>query len=270
MFVVNDFNFSYANCVIFYLALSFVIGSAVGSFLNVVIDRVIRGESLLGRSYCDHCKTPLNVLDLVPVISFVGMGAKCRYCKKPISWQYPIVETSVATLFTLAFWVLSQREILSIGYLGYWFILISVLVVVATVDFKFSLIPTTFVFFASLVALFFTYFTNDSAIFIEHVLAAFAAGLFFLFIVILTRGRGMGQGDIVLAFLMGMVLGGSGLLASLFMGFMSGAVVSVVLLIAGKKKLGQTVPFAPFLVFGFLTSLFWGKELIEIYFRMLY
>lgn len=254
----------------FYLILSFIIGSAVGSFLNVLMDRIISGGTILGRSYCDHCKSPLSPFDLVPIISFIGLGAKCRYCKKRISWQYPIVEAICAFLFALAFYVLSQAGILSFAYLIFWFFLISILIIVAVIDFKFSLIPTTFVFFASLVALIFIYITRTPANFIENVLAAFASALFFLLIVVLTRGRGMGQGDIVLAFLMGIVLGFAGTFAALFLGFTSGAAVAIFLLLTGRKKLGQTVPFAPFLVFGFLTSLFWGKQLIDFYFGMLY
>lgn len=255
---------------VFYLILAFIVGSAVGSFLNVVMDRIISGGTILGRSYCDHCKSPLSPFDLVPIVSFIGLGARCRYCKKRISWQYPIVEASCAVLFTLAVYVLTVNGLLSFAYLIFWFFLIAILVVVAVIDFRFSLIPTTFVFFASLIALFFSYFLNPSAIFVENVLAAFAAALFFLVIVVLTRGRGMGQGDIVLGFLMGMVLGFTGTIVALFLAFMFGALVAILLLAIGRKKLGQTVPFAPFLVLGFLASLFWAGQLIDLYFGMLY
>lgn len=255
---------------ILYLILVFLVGSAVGSFLNVVIDRVVRGESILGRSYCDHCKSPLSPFDLVPIVSFIGLGARCRYCKKRISWQYPIVEASCAVLFTLAVYMLTLNGLLSFGYLIFWFFLIAILVIVAVIDFRFSLIPTTFVFFASLVSLFFSYFFNSSQVFVENVLAAFSAAMFFLLIVVLTRGRGMGEGDIVLGFLMGMVLGFAGTIVALFLAFMSGAMVAILLLAIGRKKLGQTVPFAPFLVLGFLTSLFWGGQLVDLYFGMLY
>jgi len=86
---------------IFLIFASFLFGSAVGSFLNVVIDRTTRRESILGRSYCDHCKVTLSTVDLIPIISFVAQGAKCRYCSKPLSYQYPIVEGITALLFAL-------------------------------------------------------------------------------------------------------------------------------------------------------------------------
>src|SRR3989344_8948085 len=90
----------------FWLLVIFINGTAVGSFLNVVIDRTTRRESILGRSYCEHCRATLKTIDLVPIISFAVLGAKCRYCRKPLSWQYPAVEAAGAILFTLAFWIL--------------------------------------------------------------------------------------------------------------------------------------------------------------------
>ena len=254
-----------------YLLLFFILGSAVGSFLNVIADRSVKGEGLvLKRSYCDHCGTTLAALDLVPVISFIGLGARCRYCKRRISWQYPIVETAVAILFAMAFFVLAGRGDLTLLNLSYFLFLISVMVVVAVVDFKYYLIPTTFVYLASMLALFYTYFSVSGNMFVEHVLAAFGAALFFVLIIILSRGRGMGQGDIVLAFLMGMVLGYTGTLLALFLAFLSGAVVALTLVVAGKKKFGQTVPFAPFLVFGFMIALFYSQQIINWYFGVLY
>lgn len=256
--------------VIFYLFVAFIFGSCVGSFLNVVIDRMMRGESIIGRSYCDHCGSPLGVLDLVPILSFVGLGARCRHCGKNISWQYPIVESITAVLFALCVYVQAAGNILAFPLLAYWYFLIAIAIVVAVVDFKYSLIPTTFVFFGSLVALFFSYFMLTPAVFVEHVLSAFGAGILFLVIVVLTRGRGMGSGDIVLGFLMGMVLGLKGTLLALFAAFFSGAVIALLLVALGKKKFGQTVPFAPFLVLGFLLALFWTDEVLGWYLGMLY
>lgn len=201
----------------------------------------------------------------MPIVSFVTLGAKCRYCKKPLSWQYPTVEAATGLLFVLSFFVLSSRGDVGFGTLLYWFFLISTLIVVSVVDLKFSLIPTTFVFFASLVSLFYNYSFLSSAGFIDHVVAAFVAAFFFLVIVLVTRGRGMGEGDIFLAFLMGMVLGVEATLVSIFLAFLIGALVSVFLIILGKKHFGQTVPFAPFLVSGFFISLFWAREIVSWY-----
>jgi len=253
----------------FWIFVFFVFGSAVGSFLNVVIDRTTRGESILGRSYCDYCKATLRTFDLVPIISFVALGARCRYCKKFLSWQYPLVETITALLFVSAFLVLTLSGQLSITTLLYYFFLASILLVVAVVDLKFSLIPTTLVFFASLISLFYNYFFFSSGLFVEHVLAAFAAAIFFLIIVLITYGRGMGEGDIILGFLIGMVLGIKGAILAIFAAFLVGAFISLFLIIVGKKHFGQTIPFAPFLTLGLIISLFWADKIIEWY-LMLY
>ena len=254
---------------VLFLILFFILGTAVGSFLNVVIDRTTRGETILGRSYCDYCKATLRTFDLVPILSFITLGARCRYCKKSLSWQYPLVETIIALLFVSSFLVLVQSGQLSVAALLYYFFLVSTFLVVAVVDQKFSLIPTTLVFAASLISLFYNYFYLSSGLFFEHVLAAFAASLFFLIIVLATRGRGMGEGDIVLGFLIGMVLGVKGAILAIFLAFLIGAVASLLLIICGKKSFGQTIPFAPFLALGFLTALFWAKPIIEWY-LMLY
>jgi len=256
--------------VFFWILITFIIGSAVGSFLNVVIDRATRGQSILGRSYCDHCGKIIAPLDLVPIVSFIALGARCRWCKKSLSWQYPLVEAITSLLFVLSFLVLVFSGQLSAITLVYYFFLIATLLVVAVVDLKFSLIPTTLVFFASIVSLFYNYFLFSSELFVEHVFAAFGAAIFFLIIVLATRGRGMGEGDIVLGFLIGMVLGYGGTFAAMFLAFLLGAIVSIFLIVLGRKKFGQTIPFAPFLIGGFLVSLFWQNEIINWYLAMLY
>lgn len=260
---------SYSRVVILYLVLFFILGTAVGSFLNVVIDRTTRGQSILGRSYCDYCKATLKTLDLIPVVSFVGLGARCRYCKKPISWQYPIVEVLAGVTFALSFLTLTAAGQVGILALLYYFFVGSIMIVVSAIDLKYSLIPTSFVYSGSLIALFYNYFSLPSAEFVTYVLAAFGASFFFLIIFLITWGKGMGFGDLVLAFFMGMVLGASSVTLAIFLAFASGAAVSLFLIISGKKRMGQTVPFGPFLVLGFFWALFWGKAIINWY-LMLY
>ncbi len=252
------------------LILFFILGSAVGSFLNVVIDRTTRGESILGRSHCESCGVTLSTLDLVPILSFVGLRARCRHCGAKLSWQYPIVETLTALLFPLCFWVLAQGGNVNLFSLGFYFVLVSVCVVVAVVDFKFSLIPTTFVYAASLLALFYNFLNFPTSLFVYSVAAAFGAALFFLAIVVITWGRGMGQGDIVLAFLIGIVLGVKAAFLALFLAFLTGAVISIFLIIFGRKRFGNTIPFGPFLIFGFLTALFFSTQILSWWDHMLY
>lgn len=253
----------------FYYVLIFVLGSAFGSFLNVVVDRSIRGQSIMGRSYCDWCRAKLSTIDLIPIASFVALGARCRRCKRPLSWQYPIVESLTGILFVLTFFSIVNFGQFSLITLIYYLFLICVMVVVGVMDLKFYLIPTAFVFAASLISLFYNYFFLSSYFFIDHVVAAFGAAIFFALIVLVTLGRGMGEGDIFLGFLIGMVLGIEQTILALFSAFTVGAIVALSLVVLGKKKFGQAVPFGPFLIFGFFISLFLGNVLREWY-LMLY
>lgn len=250
---------------VFFYLLFFILGSAVGSFLNVVCDRMIAGQSILGRSRCDHCRATLSTIDLVPVISFVGLGGRCRYCHRPISVQYPLVETVTGLAFVAAFYAQIAGGILDLATLLYYFFILSIFIVVATVDLKFSQIPTTLVFFASLVALFYDYFYLSSGDFVVWVAVAFLLALTFLAVAVLTFGRGMGLGDIPLVFLIGLFLGWPKALTAVFLAFLGGAIVAILLLALGKKKFGQTIPFGPFLVLAATVSLFWGQELLNWY-----
>lgn len=245
-----------------------MLGIIFGSFINVVCDRIVAKESLLGRSYCDHCKKLLSPLDLVPILSYFAIGGKCRYCKRPISLQYPIVEAISGILFALTFWVQASGGPIWLASLLLGLFLACIMLIVSVIDFKYSLIPTTFVFFASLVVLFYNFFFLDSGTFVNNVFAAFGASLFFALIVAVTKGRGMGVGDVILAFLIGMVLGPLPTTLALFLSFLLGAVFAIVLILARKKKFGQTIAFGPFLVAGFFLSFFWATPILQWYLRM--
>lgn len=249
----------------FLLLLFFIFGSAVGSFLNVVVDRTVRGETIFGRSHCDFCHRKLSTFDLVPILSFVGLRARCRYCKRKLSWQYPIVETLVGVLFAATFYSQASAGVFSVVPLLYYFAIIGTLVVVGVVDLKFSLIPTTFVFAAALLALFYNYFSLNSYDFVVGVFSAVLLALFFFAIVVVTRGRGMGSGDVPLVFLLGLFLGWPFNLAAVFLAFLVGAVVSVVFLAFRVKKIGEAIPLGPFLILGTFIIFFWGDEIISWY-----
>jgi len=255
--------------VIFFYILSFVLGACVGSFLNVFIDRVPKGQTILGRSHCDRCGKTLGGFDLVPIVSFFAIGKRCRWCRKPISWQYPIVEILTGLVFAIAFWKFAASSSFNLIYLLFILFISSILIVVSAIDFKFSLIPTSLVFAASLVSLFFNYFSLNSQDFVVFIAAAFLLAAFFGVIVFLTRGKGMGEGDIILAFLVGMVLGLRDGILAVFLAFLIGATFAVCLIFMGKKRFGQTIPFAPFLVLGFGISLLFANQIIN-YYLMLY
>ena len=252
----------------------FLFGLAAGSFLNCVIYRLESNQSFLkGRSFCPHCKHQLGFWDLMPVLSFIMLGGKCRYCQKRIPLQYPLIELSTGLLF-----VFTKLEITTMGVIPsfYWLTIISFLIVIFVYDLKHYIIPDKVIYPAIGITLFYDFylgFTKSPLIlgdFVNQLLSAAGAAGFFAAIVIVSRGKWMGVGDIKLAFLMGLILGLPSILVALFLAFLSGAIIGVGLIVSGKKTMKSEVPFGPFLVTGTFIALFWGQELINWYVKSIY
>ena len=229
----------------------FLFGLAIGSFLNCLIYRLEHNQSFLrGRSYCPHCRHQLDLWDLIPVLSFLILRGKCRYCQQKISWQYPLVEIFTGLIFLLI--INYQLSIIN-------FIIAPFLIIIFIYDLKHYIIPDKIIYPAILIAAIFN-FTNW--------LSALGAAAFFLIIVLVSRGKWMGVGDIKLGFLMGLLLDWPSVLIALFLAFMTGAIIGIGLIISGKKSLKSEVPFGPFLVFGTFIALFFGQRIIERYLQL--
>ena len=282
----------------------FAFGTCIGSFINVVSDRLSKNESIRGRSKCDFCKRKLSVWDLVPLLSFVFLRGKCRYCHKNLSWQYPLVEAVLGLLFVLAY-VLSFGFEFASTYPLFWakfaflVVLFSCLLSIFITDLKFGVILDEVVLFGSVITFLYLIFVNfypifflylrlrfsseqfarsllDSGMVTERlkfaagdfglaVLCGILASLFFFLILLLTRGRGMGAGDVKLGFLIGLATGAPLVLVALFLSFLTGALASLILVFAGKRKFGQTIPFGPFLSLGTFLALTFGQQLFDWY-----
>jgi len=242
--------------------LLFILGLCFGSFLNVVIYRLPKNKSLFGRSYCDNCKRKLSFFDLIPLLSFVFLKGKCRYCKKKIDPIIPIVELITGILFAttiLKFPVFSPSSLLNLIY--YLFILSS-LVSIFFIDIKNGIIPNKITYPAIFLTFIFVFF--DQRI-IESFLTAFLTALFFFLLYIFTRRRGMGFGDIKLVFLIGLFLGFLKIIFSLYIAFLTGAFVSLILILWGKKKFSKdSIAFGPFLVLGAIITVFLGDLLVSL------
>lgn len=246
--------------------LLFFFGTFIGSFLGVIIYRLPRGESIVGgRSHCDHCNKSLTPLDLIPVFSFLFLRGKCRHCKTKLSWFYPVVEVVTGILFVIA--ALHVGGVYQISMVYYLF-LVSVLIVIFFIDLKNGIIPFSVIFPAIIVSFLYLIFLQNSLV-VNHILAGVGAFLFFLVLFLATRGRGMGFGDVVYVFFMGLVLGFPNIVVGLYIAFVTGALISLILVWLKLKKLkGGIIPFGPFLVFGTLIGLFWGYVFIK--FIMIY
>lgn len=242
------------------LLLVFLIGISVGSFLNVVVDRLPRQESVLkGRSYCEGCRKVLKWYDLIPLLSFIQLKGKCRYCSVSLSLYYPLVELVTGIMFIFVYWWFGQYQIFNL------FIFSSFIVVFFT-DLKYRIIPDKILYPAILISFFILITSNEPGVFINYLLSAIGAFIFFLLIFLITKGKGMGFGDVKLVFLMGLFLGFPKIIVALYLSFLIGAAVSMALVILKRKKFkGGTIPFGPFLVIGTFVSFFFSDFLIKIF-----
>jgi leader peptidase (prepilin peptidase)/N-methyltransferase len=253
----------------------FLLGLIFGSFLNTVIYRLRKGEGfVMGRSTCPHCDHQLAWDDLIPVFSFIILGGKCRYCGHKISWQYPAVELITGILFLGAFHqnVDLFFDFLSFGVLKiiFLFYVISSLVVIFVYDLKHYLIPNKVVYpligitalWIPVSAFFFQIYSLAEVL--SFFVVAFEVMAFFWIIHVMTGGNGMGMGDVKFGFFMGLLLGGDQVIIALFLSFLIGAIVGLVLIMIGEKGFKSEVPFAPFLVSGTFLVMFFSDFFLNL------
>ena len=256
--------------VIFLYVYLLVMGTAIGSFLNVLIDRLPAEESIMGRSHCDYCLRPLTALDLIPVISYLALKRRCRTCKKKLSWQYPAIEIFTGIIFVLT-WiyapVIADPSLFIIERLVY-LTAVSALIVLFFADVKYQILPDSIQ--VTLVICSFILnalkFNLNGDMFLLNVPNLALAGLvvsapvFFLFV--FTIGRGMGFGDVKLAFTIGLLHGIWGGLLSLYVAFLGGGILGLLLIGFKLKKIKSKIAFGPFLIIGIIIVLFFGGPII--------
>lgn len=253
--------------------LFFILGLLVGSFLNSLIYRLGKKELKkiwTGRSFCPHCKKTLKWFDLIPLISFLIQKGKCRYCRKPISLQYPLVEFFTGLLFFLLFWKfgLSYSLLLFLP-------ITSLLIILFVYDLKTQTIPDLVAYIAIGLALvysifnfqFFTATTLRETIF--NLISAVSLAVFFALLVYLSKEYLMGKGDIKMGLLLGLTLGFPKILVGAFFAFFLGALVGLILIALKKKNLKSQIPFGPFLILGIFIGLFFGEKIINWYLGLL-
>ncbi len=238
-----------------------IFGAIVGSFLNVVTDRLPKGQSILyPPSHCEHCRHRLTWYDLIPIFSYLFLRGKCRYCRKTISFYYPFVEICTGLLFLIAYVFLYPFNLL---YLLYIVVITSILITIFFADYKYGLIPFPTIVAGCTVIILYFLINWDPELFKIHILSSLGSFLFFLFLFVITRGRGMGFGDVMLVLFMGLFLGFPYIIIALYLSFVIGALVSVFLILIGSKKLRHdTIPFGPFLVTGTFIAFYMGEYVI--------
>lgn len=240
--------------------LAAVLGAVFGSFLNVVAYRLPRGESLSRpRSRCPGCLTPVRPYDNVPVLSWLLLRGRCRACGELISVRYPLVEAGTGALCALVVLAKGPDEDALLGLA-----LVLLLVPVALIDLDHQIIPNRLMLVGAVLAPPLVLLTAPDVL-VEHLVAACAAGGFFL-VAVLAYPRGMGMGDVKLAFVLGLFLGrdvGPALFLALIAGTLVGAAVIARKGVADGRR--TKVPFGPFLALGAIVALFAGDAMVEWY-----
>jgi leader peptidase (prepilin peptidase)/N-methyltransferase len=236
-----------------------LLGLIVGSFLNVCIDRLPAKKSLAyPPSHCDACQHPLQILDLIPVVSYLWLRGKCRYCGAKIPQRLPWVELSTGILFAFLFWRYELTwEFPLIAFYS------CILLVLALIDLQHKLILNVIVYPTAIIALIIGFFLPDFDVY-KGVLGG-AIGFAILMLPALISRRGMGWGDVKMAGLIGLMTGYPRVIAGLFLGILSGGLIAITLLIFRKKSRKDAIPFGPFLALGAFIALIYGQEIIDWY-----
>lgn len=241
-----------------YLSLIFVlaVGLALGSFLGALTHRLPRRESFVGGiSRCPRCRAEIKWYDNIPLLSFLLLGGRCRSCGKKISLRYPLIELATA-IGILAIYVLDLKSPIFL-------ILILLLTIsIFVIDLEKKVIPDELIFLGlglTILALLLDWDNN----FYLHFLGGFSSSFLLLIIYLVTRGRGMGLGDVKYALFAGTFLGFPGAISWLFLSFLTGAGVGVILILLGKARLGKHIPFGPFLAASFLATAIIGENLVK-------
>lgn len=241
-------------------SLAFLGGLVAGSFISVVAHRVPRGLSIVGpRSQCPSCGGQIAAYDNIPVLSWLLLRGRCRSCGDPISARYPALEIGLGAAFVGTVLVLWDDP----AQLAMGLVFVATLAAVTLTDLERRIIPNRILLVSALLGLAIALITDPGSIPERGIAAAAAGGL--LLLTALAYPKGMGMGDVKLAALMGLYLG-SAVAPALLIGFFTGAIVGVALLLregAAARKRG--VPFGPFLALGGIVGLLAGSELIDWY-----
>jgi len=235
-----------------------LLGLAVGSFLNVCIDRLPSGMSIISPpSYCPSCQHRLAIKDLIPIFSYLWLKGKCRYCQTPIPQRLLWVELGTGALFVFLYWHYGLSGQLAIATF-YFCLLLSLMVI----DLEQGIIPNKIVYLGMAASLIISAVTGLGVV---RALLGGGIGLVLLLIPALVYKGGMGWGDVKMAGLVGLVTGFPLVLVALFLTVVSGGVVAGVLLLFGLKKRKEPIPFAPFLSLATMATLLWGNNILSWY-----
>lgn len=284
----------------------FLLGLSFGSFLNVIAFRynpdgkLFSLKSLKGRSRCPSCQKQLSWYELIPIVSFIIQLGKCRWCKSKISLQYISVEIASALIFVFVPIILKNlffpfESVVSLLFIFssiIWVVIFLSLILVFLIDLKHFIIPNSLNLFIFLLGIIWSIFAYKIGIFsgitggsflkefssmfyfpsnplIAHFVGFLVGSVFFFLIVLLSKGRAMGMGDVKLIAGLGILFGFPDVVLVMALSFIIGAVASSYLMLRRKKKMSDKVPFGPFLVLASFAVFFFGSGLLGLYFGII-
>lgn len=271
---------------IIFAVLIFIFGTAIGSFLSVIIHRSYKNIKgiFISRSICPFCKKKLKWTHLFPILSYLFLGGKCAYCRKKISPHYLLLELTTGIVFLTIFlnwnfltivpqsanpiffdygidWIMFEKFL-------FFIIEFSFFIGIFFYDLLYKLIPDFLSIPAILIAIgngLLTGFPSP----LNMLIGALAIGLFFALQFLLSKGKWIGGGDIRLGILIGAVLGWEKALIALVTAYVIGAIFSIILLIKGKANRKTAIAFGPFLIIGVTTAIFYGDIILNFYLSFL-
>lgn len=252
----------------------FIFGSLIGSFLNVCIYRLPRGLSVVSpSSRCPSCSRSIKFYDNFPILSYLFLAGKCRYCKTKISLRYPVVEALNAVLYLAAIWRFGAG-----WHLPLIFLFCSAMVVITFIDLDFQIIPDTITLPGMLVGMIAGSlilpdpFDRGSMLgFLDAAIGLLAGGGMFYMIAALShkifKQEAMGGGDIKMMAMVGAFMGWKAILLTTFSGSLLGSIIGIFLMVVKGKGRRTMIPFGPFLAAGAIITLFLGQEIMSFYLR---
>ncbi len=250
-----------------------ILGLALGSFVNAFVWRLHEGMKWVNeRSECTNCHHKLAALDLIPIFSWLWLKGRCRYCKRSISIQYPIVELSVTVLFLISYYLwpeaISGWQILLFSI---WLILTTGLTALALYDLRYMILPTKLIYALSTLAVISTLINialanNPKISLINALISTLIGGGLFYILYMVSKGKWIGGGDVRLGFLLGLLAATPArTFLIIFIASLIGAAVSIVLMSTKHLKRKSLIPFGPFLIAGLFIVQFWGQQIINWY-----
>jgi leader peptidase (prepilin peptidase)/N-methyltransferase len=244
--------------------IALILGAMVGSFLNVCIFRLPKEESIIiPGSHCPHCQHPIKFYDNIPLISYLVLGGRCRYCKKSISVQYPLVE-GITAISSLCLFI---RYGLSWSYLFY-FSFVAALIVITVIDLYHQIIPDVISIPGIGVGLLGALILPHITFFNSLMGTLLGGGSLFVIATLyqwLFKREGMGGGDVKLLAMMGAFLGWEAVLLTILLSSLIGSIIGIIIMALKGKDFKYAIPFGPFLSLGAFIALFYKNEIIFWY-----